>query len=102
MDVISPAKFELTLDMLNNPVHADKVLATGVVMDSVDGLNMTGSGRNLRWVLQIGTANDWAIYCHWASLTPGWVALHGDKIVTTSNIRNIIDCDDDVMSHYRH
>jgi len=87
-------KFRLTLNILDN-AQPGIILATGVTIDNPDGLHISGSGKELRWVLKLGGINDWCIYTHWATNSIEYVRDHGDKVTQKSNILNIIDIDDE-------
>lgn len=51
----------LTLQELKD-MDPDTIFATGTTTDDSAGINMTGSGRELRWVACRGGIWDWAIY----------------------------------------
>lgn len=80
-----------------------QMFATGVISDDLEGINMTGSGKGLRWVAKKGYApqGDWAVYCHWEAQSIEYVLESGDKVVTERNIRRCVSCDDKMYSKYR-
>ena len=40
------------------------IFAEGIALDNQYGINMSRTGRQLRWVAVRGGAPDWKIYCH--------------------------------------
>lgn len=78
------------------------VFAQGKCTDDVNGANMTGSGRMLRWVAKKGRINDWCIYCHWATSSFEYIITNGDKVTGESNIKRLVPCDDDMFNAYRY
>lgn len=78
------------------------VFAQGELPDGPDGINMTTSGRMLRWVAVRGAVPDWAIYCHFAENTWEYIRSVGDKVHDEENIRRCVDVDDTAMKMYRH
>lgn len=78
-----------------------QVFETGVLPDSLDGINMTSSGAELRWVAKKGYGHDWAIYCHLAENSVSWIKQHGDKVQDERNIKRCIPCTDEVFKLYR-
>lgn len=110
----------LTADTLMN-MPDGIVFAKGELPDSPDGINMTGSGKMLRWIAKRGNGyHDWCIYCYWAktqfAIGPGlilpefkqdetnwdYIKVHGDKVKDERNIRQCINVDDDAMKLYRY
>jgi len=94
MEVLTKEQFDL--------LPAGKVFASGVLPNSPEGLFMTDSGGELRWVAKKGHGDDWAIYCHWSSYTVEYITKYGDKVVTRKNILKCIDCDQEVFKAYRY
>ena len=91
---------KLTLNILDNCLEGI-VLASGLTTDDSNGLHITGSGKELRWVLKIGGNHDWAVYCLWAENTIDRVIQNGDKVCLRRNIKNIIEINDEVWKRYR-
>lgn len=79
-----------------------EVFATGVQPNSPEGLFMTQSGGNLRWVAVKGYANDWTCYCHWDYNTVEYVKQSGDKLHNPAHIRLCVPCEDSVFQTYRY
>ena len=79
-----------------------KVVLTGTAPDSPDGLHMTGSGQELRWVVVKGFNDDWTLYVRYAHDSEVFVAHHGDKAHGKENILNVLDIQDGLLSQYRH
>jgi len=91
----------LTLEQLKAmPEHT--VFATGIAKDVEDGLFMTGSGKDLRWVAVRGGIYDWTIYCHFAEHDVEWVRRQGDKVCMERNIKGLVPCDDEAFKMYRY
>jgi len=78
------------------------IFATGVMLDNADGLFMTGSGKELRWVAVRGRIADWAIYCHFADKSVEWIRHLGDKVHDNRNILRCVTCDDTALACYRY
>lgn len=94
-------KLHLTMNILNN-VEKGIILATGLAKDNSSGLNMSNSGKLLRWVLKLGTIGDWCIYTHYKEYNVHTVAQTGDKVFGKENILNVIKIDDsDVWERMR-
>jgi hypothetical protein len=97
----------LTLELFKQIPNGD-VFAMGVLPDSPDGINMSGSGKLLRWIAKKGDSGlDWAIYCHWKTKI-SWdyemefIRTSGDKVHDTQNILACVNCDTKVLDLYRH
>ena len=75
--------------------------ATGTTNDDHTGVNMTGSGKLLRWVAVRGQASDWAIYIYWATHSADYIKDSGDKIYNEENVKKLIDADKKAMAGYR-
>jgi len=95
-------KPKITIEMLNYKSLAGLVLVTGTATDDETGINMTGSGKDLHWLVKIGHAYDWCVYCHWATHDFNFIASQGDKVHGKQNIDKILDIDDEVWARYRH
>ena len=90
----------LTLEKLKS-MEQFSVFAVGTTVDSPEGINMTNSGRKLRWVAVRGGIHDWAIYCHWDEYGYDWIKQFGDKVHDEDNIRKLVPCDDESFKMYR-
>lgn len=62
------------------------IFATGVLPNSLEGIFMTNSGGELRWIAKKGYGNDWTIYCHWAHSSIDYIEQSGDKVSSKGNI----------------
>ena len=62
----------LTLQDLKN-MKPNTIFARGESIDSPEGINMTNSGKILRWLAVRGGIHDWAIYCHFADKSYEWI-----------------------------
>ena len=78
------------------------IFAQGEIIDGVDGVNMSDSGKMLRWVAVRGSIVDWAIYCHLIYRDPGWVLRHGNKVLSIYHIKKLVPCDDETLNTYRY
>ena len=90
----------LTLKQFNQ-IEPGKTLAFGTLPNSPEGLFMTSTGGELKWVAKKGWANDWTIYCHWSDKSLEWIEQHGDKVHTEIHIRRCVPCEDAVLNTYR-
>lgn len=90
----------LTLDILKL-FQSGTIFASGILPDSEEGINMTNSGRLLRWVAVKGSVDDWAIYCLPLGTTQEEVSSLGDKVCRSKAIRRCIQCDDETFLCYR-
>lgn len=91
----------LTLQKLKD-MPANKIFVTGIVKDNPEGINMTNSGRDLRWIAKRGGIHDWAIYIHWSENTIEWIADYGDKVYNKEHIKKLIECDEEAFNMYRY
>ena len=91
----------LTLEDLKSMQPAT-IFAKGESADSPEGINMTNSGKTLRWVAVRGGIHDWAIYCHWADKDFDWIRRRGDKVYSASAIRKLCPCNDEAFRRYRY
>ena len=92
---------ELTVEFLEKYPH-NKIFARGETIDSPAGLNMTASGKMLRWVAVRGIIADWAIYCEWATRDWNYVGSYGNKVYGERNIRKLVPCTDETFKRYRY
>lgn len=91
----------LTLQELKD-MDPDTIFATGTTTDDPAGINMTGSGRELRWVACRGGIWDWAIYIQDESWPADEVKRMGDKVGSEVNIKKLVPCDDEAFGMYRY
>ena len=92
---------KLTLEQFDQ-IPDGAMFRSGVLPNSPDGIFMTNSGGELRWVAKKGYAKDWCIYCHWSTSTEEWIKQHGDKVHNERNIKKCISCEDEVIKRYRY
>ena len=90
----------LDIEMLK-AMPPQTIFATGIIKDNPEGLNITNSGDDLRWVAVRGRIHDWTIYVHRATNTIQQVATNGDKVLFEENIRGLVPCDDESYEMYR-
>lgn len=91
----------LTLKQLKD-MPENTMFATGKTTDNPEGINMTGSGRELRWVAVRGTIHDWAIYIHESYHSKEYIKDHGDKVTDEHNIKKLEPCEDEAFEMYRY
>jgi hypothetical protein len=90
----------LTLEALKDmPPHEH--FATGVAIDNSSNINITNSGRLLRWVAVRGGMHDWAIYIGWFDRSEDELGRNGDKLHSKENIRKLVPCTDEAFNMYR-
>jgi hypothetical protein len=87
------------MDILRNTPQ-DGIIHSDLISDAPGGLNMNGTGELLRYVVIKLHGLCWSIRVHW-SFTPEQDVIDiGDTVNSNENIRNVIDCDNEVLSHY--
>lgn len=91
----------LTLKQLKE-MEPDTIFATGEALDSPYGINMSNSGKLLRWVAVRGGIHDWCIYCHFADRDIEWIKRHGDKVCGEEHIKKLVECNDESFKLYRY
>jgi len=91
----------LTLKKLK-AMKPHEVIASGLVLDSPEGINMINSGKTLKWVAVRGEIHDWTIYCHWAESSDSYVRSNGDKVNDEKNIKKLVSCSKLAFEMYRH
>lgn len=84
-----------------NDIPAGKRFAQGEQIDDPAGLHVMNSGKPIRWVAVKGYANDWCIYCHWATVSFDYVESNGDKVTLEHNIQKVVPCTQEVFARYR-
>ena len=77
------------------------IFDTGEAIDGPDGINMTNSGKMLRWVAVRGYVYDWTIYCGLAEQSESYIRDMGDKIYSRDVIKRLVACDDEALGMYR-
>lgn len=78
------------------------IFLKGEIIDSPDGINISNSGKQLRWVANRGGTYDWAIFYHFADKDWDWIRSFGDKIMIEKNIRKLVKCDDEAFKMYNY
>ena len=91
----------ITISLLDR-IEPGTVFAQGEAVDDSTGLNMSNSGKMLRWVAKRGFIGDWCIYTHFASHSWGYVEECGDKVEDPENIKKLVPCTDAALDRYRH
>jgi hypothetical protein len=77
------------------------MFACGETTDDSEGIEMTGSGKSLKWVAVRGAIPDWCIYIHWSFNTFKDIKTMGDKVCNETNIKRLVPCDDEAFQRYR-
>ena len=90
----------LTVEQLDT-MPPGTIFATGTAMDRPDGLYLSNSREELRWVAVRGNIHDWTIYAHLAEHNAEWVKHHGDKVFSEEHIRKLVPCNKAAFSLYR-
>jgi hypothetical protein len=92
---------DLTLEKLKS-MEPKTIFASGLDHDSPGGVNMTGSGKAVRWVAVRGGIHDWCIYVHWSDRTIEEIRRAGDKVCDKETIRRLVPCTDEAFAMYRY
>lgn len=91
----------LTLEDLKN-MEPKAIIAKGEALDSPIGINMTNSGKMLRWIAVRGAIHDWCIYYHLADKNYEWIRGFGDKVTSEENIKRLVPCSIEAFEKYRY
>ena len=91
----------LTIEKLK-AMEPSSIFAEGLATDDAKGINMTNTGKELRWVACRGGIWDWAIYCHWSYFAIDYIHDHGDKVHNMETVKKLVPCDKDALQMYRH
>ena len=83
-------------------IPAGQTFATGVLPNSPEGIYMTESGGELRWIAKKGYANDWCIYCHWSTSDIAYIEEAGDKVTSIHNIIKCLPYGEEILPLYRY
>lgn len=94
-------KLVLTMNMLNC-IPPLTIIATGLIIDSPEGINIANTKKELRWVLKLGGFKDWVIYIGPAINTIEEIERNGDKIGSPYNLAKLIDFSPEVEQRYRY
>lgn len=93
----------LTLQQLKEMPQG--IFAQGEATDNPDGINMTNTGKTIKWVAVRGNIHDWAIY----SSNPYSqnqefedVLRVGDKVHDKDTVKKLVPCDEEALEMYRH
>lgn len=77
------------------------VFATGTLPNSPEGIFMTRTGGELRWIAKKGYGYDWTIYCHWARSSIEYIEQSGDKVLNNANILKCLPGAEPFLHLYR-
>jgi hypothetical protein len=91
----------LTLEILKK-LQPNEIFAAGKSWDSSRYLNLTNTGKLLRWIAVRGGIHDWCIYAQDASWSIEEVKENGEKIYSESIIRSLVPCTDEAFKMYRY
>lgn len=81
-----------------------EVFAMGEAQNTISGIHLTFEhyGRMLKWVAKKGAVNDFAVYAKWSDTsTFDDVTNVGEKVTCLHTVKRLINCDDEVLKHYR-
>ena len=92
-------KRTITMEMLEK-AEQDSIIARGISIDCPAGLNMSNSGRYLRWLVKKMHGTCWTMYTHLLEKDWDCIERSGDTVTIESFIRNEIECTDEVISQY--
>lgn len=92
---------ELTIDQFSL-INRGSIFAYGNCINDCNGVNISNSGKMLRWVAVKGYGDDWTIYIHFNIHDNIWVSLHGDKVTSSNNIKLLVPCTNEVFKKYRY
>ncbi len=95
------SKYLLTLPILDGSKPGE-VLHSGYVSDTYRGINMSGTGSVIRFVVKVGDIGDWCVYAGGMDDAVSDICFHGDKVQDRQNIANVIDFSGAVWERYRH
>lgn len=93
-------RFKLTTQALT-AAKPHSIIHSGEILDNEEGMNMSGSGDMLRYVVVAGEIGDWAVYCHFAERSEDWIKMNGDKVCWKDNLKMILDFNEEVWKKYR-
>jgi hypothetical protein len=94
----------LTLKTLKE-MEPHTIFAKGVVIDSREGCNMAGTGKEIKWVAVRGGIHDWAIYTdnpYSPQSSYEDVRDWGEKVTNEENIKKLVPCDKESFEMYRY
>jgi hypothetical protein len=92
MAKITKTKFSKFLD--------NGIFAKGESVDNEDGLNATGTGREIHWIAIKGSDGKWAVYYAFSS-GEIFIRNYGEKLRDLSSLPNVLEVDSVVLSLYR-
>ncbi len=90
----------LTLEKLKE-MDPHEVIDKGEIIDNSDGINVSNSGRMLKWVAVRGGIHDWTIYCGTEDHSYEGIRKFGNKITEEQNIQKLVPCDEEAFKMYR-
>jgi len=92
-------QFNLTEQIIND--NTGKIVHEGMTTDNAEGINMSGSGEKLKYIVKIrGGHGDWCIYIHHSIYNASWISSHGDKVRSKGHIEKIVSCTKEVLDNY--
>lgn len=91
----------LTIKQLKD-MPSDTIFAQGETVDGPEGVNMSRTGKRLKWVAVRGGIHDWAVYIGLDSSSFEQIRSYGDKVTGEQNIKKLVPCDDEAFSMYRY
>jgi len=94
--------YHLTLQQLKD--SPQQTIHVGTLFNSPEGVYISDEhkGKNLKWILKIGGAEDWAIYVGFMEDSVSSIESNGQKVGTEFNIKKLVDCPREVLLRYRY
>lgn len=88
----------------------DAVIASGIISDSIDGINIDNSGKLLSYVVVKYSNQDWSIYCLRNDTVKGMYKEEADKLVmntgvkvtNSKHIKKVFNCSKKVLDLYTY
>lgn len=86
------------------------VIASGLISDSPDGIDIDGTNKILYYVVWKYNQQDWVIYCMRYETVKGMhiedsyahIANHGTKVTNDSDIKKVFNCSKKVLDLYTY
>lgn len=88
----------------------DGVISSGIISDSVDGINIDNSGKLLYYVVMKYSNQDWAVYCLRYDTIKGmyieeandYTANNGIKVTNPNYIKRVFNCGKLLLNLYTY
>ena len=88
----------------------DGVISSGVLTDSVDGINIDGSGKLLYYLVVKHSNQDWSIYCLRAATVKDMYIEEAERLIMNTgikvkddrHIKRVFNCSKKVLNLYTY